>query len=278
MQHVASLPVTLWQDKLFVPVTIEGTAHFMAVDTGASTTVLSGSVAGALNISHDFDHTSDMEGVGGADSHLYIGEVHRLGVGSITLADTRIPIADFPMRMADGSAAAGLLGADILVHFDVAIDIARRRLDFWRVTDCATVQPDFQGAYSTAPMTIDAFRHVSVPVKIGLSTLELTLDTGAPGLLLTRRAAARAGAPPDILEQDREIGGNGVNNRAFEARLHIFPRLELGSQVFGDVPAAVVEDSRLTRYDGLLGLMFLRRCRVWLSYATGTIFMQPNGT
>ena len=116
MQHVASLPVTLWQDKLFVPVTIEGTSQFMAVDTGASTTVLSSSVASALNISHDFDRTSDMEGVGGTDSHLYIGEVHRLGVGSITLTDSRIPIADFPMRMADGSAAGGLLGARILLH------------------------------------------------------------------------------------------------------------------------------------------------------------------
>ena len=127
-------------------------------------------------------------------------------------------------------------------------------------------------------MTIDSFRHVSVPVTIGVSTMELTLDTGAPGLVLTRRSAARAGATPEILDEDREIGGNGVNNRAFEARLHIFSRLEFGSQVFGDVPAAVVENSRLDRYDGLLGLMFLRRSRVWLSYATGTIFMQPNGT
>ena len=269
--------MTLWQDKLFVPVTIEGTPQFMAVDTGASTTVLSSSVAGALNISHDFDHTSDMEGVGGADSHLYIGEVRRLGVGFITLTNSRIPIADFPMRMADGRDAAGLLGADILMHFDIEIDIARRRLDFWRISGCSSVQPDFEGAYSTAPMTIDNFRHVSVPVRIGLSTLDLTLDTGAPGLVLTRRAAARAGATPDVLDQDRKIGGSGVNNRAFEARLHIFPRVEVGTQVFGDVPAAVVDNSRLNRYDGLLGLMFLRRSRVWLSYATGTIFMQTNG-
>jgi hypothetical protein len=41
----ASLPIQLWGQKLLVPASINGTSQFLAVDTGASTTLIASAVA-----------------------------------------------------------------------------------------------------------------------------------------------------------------------------------------------------------------------------------------
>jgi len=278
--RVALLPVTLWQNKLFVPVTVNGVLENFFVDTGAATTTLSDSVAGALNIPRDFDHTMDAFGVGGQESHLYIGQVDDFNVGGIDVRKRSFPVAAFGVfKLADGrSQAAGLIGADILSHFDVDIDIPHRRIGLWRVDGCSEVTPDWEGEPAGVKMQIEASKHITVPVRIDGAALDLVLDTGAPDLLLTTLAAARAGATPEVLEEGRRFTGYGVNDRSYQAWLHVFRRVEIGQQVYGDVRAVVVNRGRYGNLgDGLLGVEFLKRGRVWISYSTGTFFTQAGG-
>ena len=68
--------------------------------------------------------------------------------------------------------------------------------------------------------------------------------------------------------------GHGVNDRPFAARLHIFNRLDVAGQVFGDVRSVVLPPGRIQTGDGLLGLELLKRTRVWLSYSTGRMFIE----
>lgn len=281
MNRVALLPVTLWQNKLFVPVTVNGTPETFFVDTGAATTTLSDNVAGALNIPRDFDHTLDTFGVGGQESHLYIGQVYDFNVGGIDVRKRAFPVAAFGVfKLADGRGqAAGLIGADILSHFDLDIDIPHRQIGLWRVQGCTEVKPDWPEAAAGVQMQIEPSRHITVPVRIDGAALDLLLDTGAPDLLLTTLAAARAGAPPEVLEENRQFTGYGVNDRSYQAWLHIFRRLEIGRQVYGDVRAVVVNRGRYGNLgDGLLGVEFLKRGRVWISYSTGTFFTEPGGS
>jgi clan AA aspartic protease (TIGR02281 family) len=278
--RVALLPVTLWQNKLFVPVTVNGVAESFFVDTGAATTTLSDSVAGALNIPRDFDHTMDAFGVGGQESHLYIGQVDDFNVGGIDVRKRSFPVAAFGVfKLADGrSQAAGLIGADILSHFDVDIDIPHRQIGLWRVDGCSEVTPDWLGESAGVKIQIEPSKHITVPVRIDGAALDLVLDTGAPDLLLTTLAAARAGATPEVLDESRRFTGYGVNDRSYEAWLHIFRRVEIGPQVYGDVRAVVVNRGRYGNLgDGLLGVEFLKRRRVWISYSTRTFFTQPAG-
>ncbi len=277
MHRAAVLPITLWQDKIYVPVSVNGTAEQFFIDTGASTTTIAQAIAGTLDIPRDFSRTQDTFGVGGKESHLYIGEVSALSLGGLDLVNQDFPVAAFRERMADGTTpAGGLIGADILSRFDLDIDIPNRRLVLWRVTGCTEVHPDWDGA-AAVPMQMTPSHHVTIPVRIDGVPLDLLLDTGASNLLLSTRAAARAGASPDQLEEGRQIEGTGVNDRAFHAFLHIFQRLEVGPEVFGDVRAVVVGDGRyVTIGDGLFGIAFLKRGRVWISYSTGTLYLQPG--
>jgi len=280
MNRVAVLPVTLWRNKLFVPVSVNGTPENFFVDTGAATTTISETVAGALNIPRDFDHTMDAFGVAGQESHLYIGQVEDLSVGGIDVRKHAFPVAAFgAFLMADGrTSAAGLIGADILSRFDVDIDIPHRKIALWRVRGCSEVKPDWPGESPGVPIQIAISRHITVPVRIDGASLDLMLDTGAPDLLLNTLAAARAGATPEVLEENPHITGFGMNDRSYPAWLHIFRRVEIGSQIYGDVRAVVVNRGRYGDFgDGLLGVEFLKRGRVWISYSTSTFFTQQGG-
>jgi clan AA aspartic protease (TIGR02281 family) len=205
--------------------------------------------------------------------------VEKLELGGIEIRNKQIPVSAFADVLADGAHRAdGLIGADILSHFDVDIDIQRRQIGLWSVRDCSEVKPDWPGGADGVQMTIEPSRHVTVPVRIDGALLQLMLDTGAANLVLSTRAAAEAGATPDILEQNPRITGFGMNARSFPAWLHIFRRLEVGRQVFGDIRAVVVNRGRYADPgDGLLGIEFLKRGRVWISYATGMFFVESGG-
>jgi predicted aspartyl protease len=276
--RAALLPITLWQNKLYVPVTLNGVTRPFFVDTGAAVTYIAQDLADELNLPHDFDHTMDTFGVGGQESHLYIAEIASLALGDIQVTKRHFPVAAFGDRLADGrSKPGGLIGADILSHFDMDIDIPHRQLALWRVTGCTDIQPDWDNASAPVPMQIAPSRHATVPVRIDGASLDLMLDTGSPDLVLSTHAAARAGATPEVLEDNRQTQGFGVNDRAFHAWMHIFQRVQLGSMVFGDVRTIIVNNGRYGSIgDGLLGVEFLKRGRVWLSYSTGSFFAQAG--
>ncbi len=274
MHRAAELPLTLWQNKLYVPVSIDGAPRMMFLDTGASVTTLAVKTANALNLPRDFDHTLDMFGVGGKESHLYLVHTRKLLLGAIAVNGETFPVADFAGLMADDATpVGGLIGADVLSHFDLDLDVPHRRLGLWDVLGCTQVKPDWAGPTGSVAIDIEPSRHVSVPVKADGTVVNLLLDTGSPGLILSTRAAARAGATPEMLDESRAVSGRGMNEQAFAGRLHIIARLEVAGEVFGDARAAVVNNGRVQGGDGLLGLEFLKRKRVWVSYATGRLFL-----
>jgi predicted aspartyl protease len=276
-RRVALLPLTLWDQKLYVRAAVDGTPGQLFLDTGAGVSTLSKATADSLNLPRDFDHSADLMGVGGAESHLDIVTA-TLAIGEVRLSGRSFPVARFAERMADGTPVAGLIGADILSRFDLDLDIPHRTLGLWLVTGCDTVTPDWPAPDEGASLEIAPSRHAAVPVRVDGAALQLLLDTGSPGLVLSTRAAARAGAPPEILEQNRALQGSGVNDRPFEARLHIFGRVDIAGQRFGDVRALVVRPGRLQTDDGLLGLELLKRGRVWISYSTKRLFLEaPTG-
>ena len=274
VHRVAVLPITLWQQKLFVPVEVDGAPSMFFVDTGASVTTLANSLSDRLTLPRDHDRTLDMFGVGGKESHLYIAHTNDLGIGTIHFAGQSFPVAEFDQRLSDNAPIGGLIGADILSRFDVDLDVPGRRLGLWQVSGCTELQPDWQHSFGNAALEVAPSGHASVPVKVDGVTLDLTIDTGAPALILSSRAAARAGVTPDILDENRRLVGHGVNDRPFSAWLHIFNRLDVAGQVFGNVRSIVVAPGRMQTGDGLLGLDLLKRTRVWLSYSTGRIFIE----
>jgi predicted aspartyl protease len=280
-RRVADLPLTLWQDKLLVNVTLDGSPETMALDTGAGITVISTEAAGRLDIPHDFDHAANVGGVGGAQSTLFIAHVDRLDLGSMRFGHQALPIVDLPMRDSQRRPVAGLLGADILSRFDVDLDIPGGRLGLWQETGCDTAPPPWDETAQPAPIELDAGHHIQLPLRVDGVALNAVLDTGAGGMVLTLRAGMRAGATEDALAADPVIHGTGVNNQPWSGHMHRFHSITFADRRLSDVWTALVPGRDVARYDaligadGLVGMRVLRDMRLWISYRTKRLYVAP---
>jgi len=277
----ASLPLSIVDEKLLIPASLNGSAEQLALDTGAGITVISTDAAGRLDIPHDFDHAAQLGGVGGASSVLYIGQVDALDLAGLHFAHQSFPIVDMPLRTAQGALVAGFLGADVLHQFDVDLNIPGGRLDLWRNTGCTDAQPPWQDPASPIQFDLDAGNHILVPFKVDGVNLTAVLDTGAPWLSITTRAAYRAGVTDDDMENDPTIHGTGVNNRAWSGHIHKFNDIQFAGAAFPGLPAEIVPSTGVAAYDGLggadalIGLRLLRNARIWISYRNKTIYLAP---
>jgi predicted aspartyl protease len=276
---VADLPLSESRSKLLVPVSIDGSPEQIALDTGAGMTVISTETADRLTILHDFDHHMEIGGVGGADSMLYIGNVRQFDIGPLHYKDQHFPIVDLPMRTETGAPIAGFLGADKLHGFDVEIDIQRGRLILWPPA-CAGAAPAWADGLSPLTIDLDEGNHILVPMRIHGVNFTALLDTGAGGLALTTRAAFRAGLTDDTLNDDPELHGTGVNNRAWHGHYHVFDKISVAGNAFPNVSAFIVPSTDIASYNGLggadalLGVDILRHTRLFISYLTRTLYLQ----
>jgi hypothetical protein len=188
--------------------------------------------------------------------------------------DWHLAIADFNMLLADGSDMGGLLGADILSQFDIDLDIPRRTAGFWRVSGCNQVAPPWTTATSELRLHRLGIDLIELQIGVDGVPMQVVLDTGAPDLVLTELEAARAGATPESLQDGQAIAGRGVNDGIYVGHKHVFRQVSVGRAHYDEVIAEVVPRARLQMFGGLLGAAFLLQHRVWISYATNTLFVQ----
>ena len=279
-QRVATIPLTLWQNKLLLTAGLNGSPEILALDTGAGISVVSADAAGRLNIPHDFDHAASVQGVGGADSVLFIGQLESLDIGGLRFSKMIAPIVAMDEQDWNNKKLAGLLGADILSRFAVDLDIKGGQMALWRDTGCDTDPPPWDADAEPIDIELDEGHHIGVPLKVDGVALTAMLDTGAGAFVLTQRAGMRAGVTDDMLESDTPIHGVGVNDRPWSGWLHRFGSVRFGTARFSNVVAALTQSGNVSAYnaligaDGLIGMPLLKDLRIWISYKTKSLYVQ----
>jgi len=120
-----SRPLTL------VQVTINGKGPFlMALDTGASTTLLSPALARAVGV--ETTQNVPLGGAGGTTAGgARVGQA-RIRLGNLTRDGQRVAVADVlaPIRQVAGAPIEGVLGADMFRSGRITIDYGSNRLWF----------------------------------------------------------------------------------------------------------------------------------------------------
>lgn len=144
----------------------------------------------------------------------------------------------------------------------------QNEIDFWRKFETS---PAFQVAGSgpdasyTATLPLQrAGDYVTVTVGINGQTFHLLFDTGAGGLLLSRKAAKRL-ALPDLA--DSQV--SGVQGSA-PAKLQRAETMTLGSLTLHSIPLTVIESAGETG-DGILGGDVLDQYAVTLDFDNSTM-------
>ena len=273
---LASMPLETRNNLLFVTAGIGGQRVRLLVDTGAERTILTEAAVAQLALPHDPQHITRSFGIGGTSANW------DAFIPGLTLGDTRFPVyrvavGDFSMDHTGGPRADGLLGADILLAFDVDIDAPHHRLTLYRARRCADARPPWHRS-AIEIKGLEAHRdRLLVPIALDGVPGMAILDTGAQATTIGMAMARRLGLTEPLLATDHIIMAHGAAPEPLAVHVHRFRELLVGAARVENPTLAVVPRTSAIG-DALLGGDFLRGRRVWLSFDTRRLFVSVDET
>jgi predicted aspartyl protease len=271
--QLATMPLQAHGDLLFVRGRILGHPVFLLVDTGAERTLLTETAVERLHLPRDYQHATRTFGIGSSttswDAQLPDG---------LTLGGTRFPVDNvtvgrFDMMRLAGDAADGLLGADILLAFDIDLDVPNHRLTVYQPRRaCPEAGPPWNEPYFQLTGVVTRRDRMLVPFELDGVTGLGVLDTGAQLSTVSMRMAERLGLEEGELAADGTVMAHGAAPDQVAVRLHRFRELRVGPTVI-DAPTLPVVPMSDGMGDALVGADFLQGRRVWLSFTTNRVFV-----
>jgi predicted aspartyl protease len=266
---VAKIPLEVHNRLLVVPAGVDGKWLTLLVDSGAERTVLSSEVADRLGLERDQKIITRSMGVGGiftANDAIIPGLV----LGGVRFPITRVSVGQF--QFGPGLSADGLLGSDILLAFDLDIDVPRRTLTLYRPRQCPDIQPPWNEPYAQVAGVKALRDRLLIPIELdGVEGMGI-LDTGAQATTIGLRMADRLGLTPAAMADDAVVQHHGAGPGSQAARLHKFGLLQIGPAM-ATQPVLSVLPVDAGVGDALVGEDFINGRRIWLSFTNRTVFI-----
>ena len=299
LKLLASLDLKLNGDEFvpMVPVTLSGQPKYMLLDTGSGFNMIAPKTADALGLKRQkgrfelFDVSNDY-------SSEYV--TSSFAIGGITADRLNLVVEPDSMTVGDSELDSGLLGFDILSHFDVDIDFGTGKLNLISPDHCeGKVVYWPSSAVAVVPMTLHELGHIEIPVKLDGQLQYAIVDTGASNTTLTTLAAASAydlklGSP------DAPALGNLQGHESQATYQHTFKTLEFEGVGINNPQVAIIPDSTRhtraaasepevgshlskatrdeTRITMLIGMNVLRHLHIYIAYKEHKLYITPAGT
>jgi hypothetical protein len=277
----ASIPLDVSGGAITLPVEVNGLSATFILDTGAQRSVVSQAAVQRLGLSLDKWVGTNMSGIGGGSSR-YNARPRSLSLGGVPLVrrtlnhDTSMTVSTLPRTRVGSLTIDGLLGRDFLSLFDLDLDVPGRNLTLYQVHDCTGRFLPWAGNYIAVPVAIPAEDAMVMPVRLDGTPLHALLDTGSGASLLAAPGMFRVGLQPASLSGDPADQISGLGPQVVTMHRHRFRSLQVGAEVI-DRPMIWVAPIRLTPIvDMLLGADWLAARRIWVSYATGQLFVAAS--
>ncbi len=247
----------------------------MLVDTGAERTLLTETAVKRLGLGRDLHQTRSI-GIGGM-SASWDASVPGIVLGETRFPLERVAVGRFEITTSFEQPIDGLLGADILLAFDLDIDQPAGQLTLYRVRRCPDARPPWPGpAMEIADVNTRRDRML-VPITVDGASGMAVLDTGAQLSAVSLDLAQRAGVSRERLAADPQITLHGAAPQSTRVSFHRFHALHLGPEQISSPRLAVVPNFGGLG-DGVIGGDFIRGRRIWLSFATGRLFVAGPDT
>jgi len=266
----ADLPIEPHDNLIFVGVTFDGHPATLVMDTGAERTTLTEAAVTRLRLRPDLRHPTSTVGIGGT-SISYEAVLDDFAVGVFRLPVERVAVGTFRLPEIAGIQADGLLGADILLAFDLDIDLPARRLTIYRARPCADSRPPWTVPYASVEGVSMRRDRLIVPLSVNGADGRALLDTGAQRSVIRPEFAARGGVTQAMLDDDPSRTMRGASREEVAFRLHRFDTIRIGTETAHGV-AVPVAPLPGGEEDALLGGDFLHGRRIWLSAASHQVF------
>ncbi|MCL2428701.1 MAG: retroviral-like aspartic protease family protein [Alphaproteobacteria bacterium] len=265
----ARLAIEMRRNIAVVPAMVDDQRAAMILDTGAEHTVLLAGFVNRIGLVRDARHATTIRGIGTAMASA-TAHPDEITLDGVRVRHPFVIVGAFSTGDLPGGVPDGLLGADILAAFDVDVDIPDGQLTLYPA--CPVARPLWAGPYAELPGRLVRGRFV-VPLFLDGVPVPVAVDTGAEYSLVSARAAEAVGVPPSALSQDPPAYLTVVGPDEVTARVHRFKQVRLGQESYANPVLPVIAFPAAPAIDGLLGMNYLSRHRVWLSYGTGQVFV-----
>jgi predicted aspartyl protease len=271
--RLAEMPIETRANLLFVQAEIDGQPLTLLIDTGAERTLLTEAAVNRLHLPRDSQHATRTFGIGSPTATWDATLPHGLDLGGTMFPVRAVTVGRFAMDRVGGSGADGLLGADILLAFDMDLDVPAGRLALYRARRaCADLAPPWQVPYvRIAGVTAKRDRLLMPFLLDGVQGMGV-LDTGAQLTSFSVRMVERTGLEEEQLANDRLITAHGAAPDNVSVHIHQFRELRIGPAIEHDPRLPVVPMSSGIG-DALIGGDFLKGRRAWISFATQQVYV-----
>ena len=269
-----TLPIAPLGSFAAVPATVNAEPVRLVVDTGAGHTVLSSDAARRGGVAPDLQHTIRATGIGGTATYA-TGRIDSLRLGDIPVEPAVVTVME-SVPLADGN-----LGMDILGDVDLDIDLPAGRIALHRGLLCPGAAPPW-GVPATELRTVAVLpralpatarpRLLLVGIELDGQPALALLDTGAGRSVVARAFAARLGVDAAALAASPPLALAGLSPESGQGRIWRFREVGIAGRRFA-APSMLVADLHDAGFDVLLGMDYLRRHRVWLSYRARRVFV-----
>jgi predicted aspartyl protease len=272
---IAQMPLQVQDHLLVVPAGINGKWVHLVVDSGAERTTLSDAAADRLGLPHDPRYRTRSLGIGG-HTVTTDADLDRLVLGGVHFPIERVAVGTFRLQNERGLNADGLLGADILLAFDLDIDVPGGTLTLYRSRQCPESAPPWQESAVEIPGVGVRKDRLLLPIALDNVSGMAILDTGAGRNVIGADMARRMGLNEQTLAIDAEVRQRGVGPAEAIAYLHRFKQLRIGPTV-QIAPLIAIQLSEVGIGDALVGEPFLQGRRVWISFRNRQVFVSRPG-
>ncbi|HEY8950020.1 MAG TPA: aspartyl protease family protein [Rhizomicrobium sp.] len=276
LQKLTTLDMQLKDGHALVPVTVNGEAENLIVDTGGAFSMLSESAAHKLGLPLHPQMWSEFVMFGGIHS-TKMAMASRISVG--TLNAYRYYFAVLPDgALEDG--VDGLLAPNILAANDIDFDFANRKFSIFSQTHCyGGVVYWTRDSFVSIPFHIDDIHHIETQLTLDGQAIDATVDTGAPYTTMSLETAERLyhidPKSPD-LKPVKDDDGKSVFGYSYP-----FKTLSLGGLTVNNPHVILVSDSKSTFLGGnavpnvLLGFSILSKLHLYIAYGEKNLYITP---
>jgi predicted aspartyl protease len=260
---------------LFTEARIDGKPVTLLVDTGAERTLLTEATVERLHLARDLQHATRTYGIGSPtatwDAKLPDGIV----LGGARIPVERVTVGSFGISEVAGNVVDGLLGADILLAFDIDLDLPEQEMTLYLPrSHCPDAPPPWEQAYVAVHGVSTRQDRLLLPFELNGVSGTAVLDTGAQISSISRHMAERIGLLDADLADDRTVMAHGAAPDQVPVRIHRFSDFRVGPTLT-HAPTLPVVPMSSGMGDALVGGDFLHGRRVWLSFSTQRVFVTP---
>jgi predicted aspartyl protease len=267
-----SVPVAVINAVPIVRLTIGNKEGVFVLDTGAEATILSTAGADRLELSRDSAYPRQLRGFNGS---VVSGaaELRNVAAAGVILRNFRVSVGSIQLPMLDGVVPDGLLGADILSGFDLDLDVPHNRVRLFDRLTCPIAEPNWGRPFSLMEANRSLHNRLFFPVTLNGLMLAAIFDTGAQRSVVDTRVALAAGMDLGVLRRGPVKTVRGFAQAAgVQVSEYTFREFTIGTERVND-PTFLVSPLGLVDANLILGMDYMIKRRLWLSYGSHRIFL-----